>query len=372
MSGGPSDSLTPEEQAYLDRLERQVREEERRVAPGAEQDDRLRELEEMRRKFRPKRGLYESRRHVRDATGQQGAPDPPPSNAGGGAKGSYQRDPRYKEFYDRLRREKERRSSYDEDLKPMTLDQLDQDAWNGNAAPPQPAPAAVPPPPARATRPESATPSTAPSGLQPGTIVQFDDNSVAIFKDSVSGKDYALFYFLEPNLSLAPRGIFLEQYGMTTIGQVPAEMLAQMVQSRRWDRDAVIFHLARFEHAAAIRAVITGSAPPAPPDASLGAERESPSATARAYTVPAEPPSPATPRDPLERGRVIRINVGGREWESVFWTSDEIGPIVAHDTNREWALMHLDLSRFKDAIEYGEVLDQARLAEIADSLARKS
>jgi hypothetical protein len=87
--------------------------------------------------------------------------------------------------------------------------------------------------------------------------------------------------------------------------------------------------------------------------------------------LPPPPPVPAVPRDPLERGRVIKINVGGRMWESVYWTSDEIGPIVAHDTNRQWALMHLDLSRFRDAIEYGEVLNARRLDEIGKSLAHQ-
>ena len=72
----------------------------------------------------------------------------------------------------------------------------------------------------------------------------------------------------------------------------------------------------------------------------------------------------------LERGRQLRINVGGRMWESIYWTSDEIGPIVAHNTNREWALMHLDLARFKDAIEYGDVLPEADLRAIAESVAR--
>jgi hypothetical protein len=67
---------------------------------------------------------------------------------------------------------------------------------------------------------------------------------------------------------------------------------------------------------------------------------------------------------------MLKLNVGGRIWESVYWTSDEIGPIVAHDTNREWALMHLDLSRFGDAIEYGELLNATRLAEIGKSLSR--
>jgi hypothetical protein len=58
-------------------------------------------------------------------------------------------------------------------------------------------------------------------------------------------------------------------------------------------------------------------------------------------------------------------------WEAVYWTSDELGPILAHDTNREWSLIHMDLSRFKDAIEYGELLSEEELEEIEQSLARQ-
>ena len=56
-------------------------------------------------------------------------------------------------------------------------------------------------------------------------------------------------------------------------------------------------------------------------------------------------------------------------WESVYWTTDEIGPIVAHNTNRDWSLMHLSLARFKDSLEYGELLAPEKLSEIEQSLA---
>jgi hypothetical protein len=329
---------------------------------------------------------------------------------------SYQEDPRYREFYDRLRKTRKEETSYDSEVKPLTLEQLEQQGWDGAMHGPA-SDGSVPPlytPPVLASQ-RGRTPSSpldqAPgaevavgnSSIMPGAIVQLDDGSVAIYRDAVSGKDYALFYFLESDGTLAPRGIFLEQYGMTQIGSVPPALLEQLCTARVWDRDVIVFHLKRLEYAIAIRHVLSGVtkapasapmledqkavAPPpavrrtaptvskAPPTESVApvepVQVEPAQTRPEARQEPTTAPIPAPPpRNPLERGRMLKLNVGGRIWESVYWTSDEIGPIVAHDTNREWALMHLDLSRFGDAIEYGELLNATRLAEIGKSLSR--
>ena len=237
--------------------------------------------------------------------------------------------------------------------------------------------------------------------LLPGTIMRFDDGSVAIYKDAVSGKDYALFYFLEPDGRTAARGIFLEQYEQERIGMIPGNLFAEMIQSGSWEREAIVYYLDSFENAAYIpRIQRSGTAPPVTerrerreyrePRRARPEPQEAPPPPRRArapepepeYEAEAEPePEPVRPpplaapklppRSPLERGRVIRINVAGRIWECVYWTRDEIGPIVAHVTNVDWTLMHLDLSRFGDSVQYGEILDGSRLAEIEASLSRQ-
>ncbi len=304
-------------------------------------EERRAEYDKIEGNFKPATSLYERRK----PRGGGGFTPDPPSNPDSP---SPRDDPRYRSFYQ------------------------GRDQRAGSSAP-----AATPTAPAQA--------HTTSIEVAPGAIVQFDDNSLAIFKDAVSGKDYALFYFLEPDMTLAPRGIFLEQYEMTVIGNLPAAVMAEMTNARHWDRDQIIFHLAKFEYAQAIRQLLLGNAGQGP-SATAGAPpqpkslQHQPAPAASHPSGASSTPPAGLPQqtqfqtgdaaDMLERGRQLRINVGGRMWESIYWTSDEIGPIVAHNTNREWALMHLDLARFKDAIEYGSVLPEADLRAIAESVAR--
>lgn len=343
---------------------------------------------------------------------------------------SYQSDPRYREFYERLRqsqREKQK-TNYDEPPEFSSLEELERTGWDGTPRPWEQQRRSAPSR-GKATGTDRPSPrQVAPSppagaeDLVPGTIMRFDDGSIAIYKDAVSGKDYALFYFLEPGGALVPQGIFLEQYDRQRLGQLPADLFEAMIRSRHWDRDAVIYYLDRFEYAGFVRA-LAGSAPlrgpgeePPPmhvrraPAAGAGGRRasEAPGVSAQppqsdepkleAGQEPVVPkgsvdetegedsgweprgdvrapevlPPPTPPKTLLERGRVLRISVGpGKVWEAVYWTSDEMGPIVAHNTNREWSLMHLDLSRFKDALEYGELLSEEKLDEIEQSLIRQ-
>jgi hypothetical protein len=69
-----------------------------------------------------------------------------------------------------------------------------------------------------------------------------------------------------------------------------------------------------------------------------------------------------------ERGQALRINVAGRVWEAVYWAKDEMGHVVAHCTNRKWALMHLDLNRFADSMELGEIKAPEEIEEIQRQL----
>jgi hypothetical protein len=335
-------AISADEQRFLEGFEKMVKESKPEVDAATElRQERRADYDKIEGNFKPATSLYDRRK---PRTGGGFTPDPP-SNPNST---SPRDDPRYRSFYQ------------------------GRDQRTGSSAP-----AATPTSPARAQANST--------DVAPGAIVQFDDNSIAIFKDAVSGKDYALFYFLEPDMTLAPRGIFLEQYEMSVIGNLSADAMGEMTSARQWDRDQIIFHLAKFEYAQAIRQLLLGNAGHGP-SAIAGAPPQPKSPQAQPAPATSQPPgSSSTPpagvpqqpqfqtgdsADMLERGRQLRINVGGRMWESIYWTSDEIGPIVAHNTNREWALMHLDLARFKDAIEYGSVLPEADLRAIAESVAR--
>lgn len=194
--------------------------------------------------------------------------------------------------------------------------------------------------------------------LKPGAILNFDDGSLAIFKDAVSGKDYALFYFLEPNFGLSPRGIFLEQYEYRCIGQMPLHLFEEMKSTNRWNRDVVVFHLYEWEFVQLIPqsgAVVSSQ---------VGRPATEPGIT-RPAAAPARVPDSQDARKILpERGQILKINVAGRVWEAVYWAKDEMGHVVAHSTNKNWALMHLDLTRFADSMELGELKSPAEIEEI--------
>lgn len=380
---------SPEEQLYLDSQRNKKASEIDFDDPAAvEAELRRLEYQRLQRDFRPSHPLYAR------PQGDVSSMSEPKKPSG---KGSYQNDPRYRDFYSRLKQANTRPTThYDEEVQPMSLEELDEQAWDGKVHPPTPpvqSPASklnsVSPltqqpqqrPQPQMRRPAPPVTAPAPSAHagsdMTGSIMRFDDDSIGIYKDAVSGKDYALFYFLEPNGALAPRGIFLEQYEFQRIGHLPEQVFENMRRAGTWERDAIIFHLDKFDYAGYIRRLEnrTPLAPEARPQRSAPMPEAQPRMAEQPRpeprrVEPTPPPESPPPRDPLERGRVIRINVGGKVWEAVYWTKDEIGAIVAHDTNREWSLMHLDLTRFKDSLEYGDLLAPEKLSDIEKSLAR--
>ncbi len=411
------DELPPNLRAEVEELRKRCDANDVLLDPAAVEKVRSRlEFELIQRKYRPRVPLYgmggeRTRSMTKDPHNRKTPPESKTPNSERPRR-SYQEDPRYRAFYERLKKEQQQtKPDYDEPPEFTTLDELEQTGWDGTPRPWEPPRIKSPTPiPREVPMPQPATDPLAPTNdLLPGTIFRFDDGSIAIYKDAVSGKDYALLYFLQPDGTLQPQGIFLDQYERMRLGAIPPDLFEAMIRMRRWDRDAVIYHLDRFEYAGYVRALAnsaqyaatrnahTTQRVPHPPSSPQPVVEPEPEVrprprVARAITPPPEsplapvepaeaevkalapepepPPPPPPPRDPLERGRVIRINVGGKVWEAVYWTSDEIGPIVAHDTNREWSLMHLDLSRFRDAIEYGELLSEEELEEIERSLAR--
>ncbi|MGI8906663.1 MAG: hypothetical protein ACR2IE_09260 [Candidatus Sumerlaeaceae bacterium] len=368
------DQMTPAERAYLEKLESGLKAQPNYDDPEeVEAEIRRRERERIAKNFKPRAPLY------RPAEGRETQDLKPRRDD----KQSYQDDPRYREYYERLRKTREASgdAGADDDLQPMTMDELEKrgyDAVASSKGPKGRRPITQVTTNIQPGRTAPGPPSKSSADYVSGTILRLDDGSVAIYKDAVSGKDYALLYFLEPDGTVAPRGIFLQQYDSQHIGHLPEPLFAQMRESGSWDRDAVIFHLERYEFASVVRQVAShqeGRMPGRTSGAAISeAHPSEPSLAAETADTPADievAPEPAKPRDMLERGRVLRINVGGKVWESVYWASDEMGPIVAHDTHKEWSLMHLDLGRFKDSVEYGELMTGNQLQEIETSLLRQ-
>lgn len=210
-----------------------------------------------------------------------------------------------------------------------------------------------------------------------GTVLHFEDGSVGILKGTAKGKDYELVYILAGDGSLKPQGIHLSSYDTRPIGRLAPTYLAQVTTRLRWDRDLIVFHLIDFEDRLLIPNLSAPSVSGETPRPSSGAV---PRITVQPAGAPAAPPSAPAPipqsatMDALVRGRKVSIRFGksGQAWEAIYWGRDELGTVFVHRTNDDWALMHLDLGRFKDAVTVGSVVEPEISREIEESLARQS
>ena len=310
VAGFPAEGLSVEEQTYLEDLQRQVQANIGSDESSAtEAEFRRRERERISREYSPANPLYQAPEGESHSVVKPKKPE-------GDKGGSYQKDPRYREFYERLKKQAPQRqpSVYDEEVHPMSLEELNDQAWQPGSkataeirfssasigrtpqAPPkkpvQQQPAPMPPVPHKGTpSPKFVTPVTS-TELGPGMIVHFDDDSIAIYKDAVSGKDYALFYFLEPNGTLSPRGIFIEQYDFKRIGQVSPDLFEQMRAKQTWERDVVVYHLDKFEFSAFIRKLENRTPYPSDAPRSAVQQQRSPTPLERRRPAAERPTTP--------------------------------------------------------------------------------
>lgn len=180
-----------------------------------------------------------------------------------------------------------------------------------------------------------------------GTILYFEDKSIGIYKDRRTDREYEVIYLLLPDGRVLAQGIALSNYEVKVIGTLPTEFMLRIQRRQRWDRDEVVYHLESFDYCRLIPHPTTQDIEVSTP---RPARREE---------------EPKT----LVAGRRFSINFGNQEWHAVFWGEDELGPVVAHNTHDRWAVMHLDLNRFRDSLVLGEMIDEALKQEIRGDLA---
>lgn len=344
---GNDPSLQDDDQAFLSQIEDNIR------SKGNEQLDAKLEAEhraqEMERIRRASANIPVPGRTTPAAPTKPTAPTPEKKS------NPLENDPRYREYFERLRRQKGEKTP-----------------TPAAGTPNQPTPGATPTP-------------AASQKVGPGSIVCFDDKSIGIYKDAVSGRDYALFYFLNPDGTTTPEGVFLQCYQARVIGSLPEEHFAQLRDADHWNRDMIVFHLTKFDHVKDLdqlalhqerkpsatkprNPTIQETPQPAPAQASQPHDESTPSSK----SAPPAPTSPAKEQDGLVKGRRFQIKFSGKKWEAVYWTSEGENSIVAHSTHGTWSLMRLDLSRFKDSLELLDVVDSETLEAIAEQAAAES
>lgn len=190
-----------------------------------------------------------------------------------------------------------------------------------------------------------------------GTILRLEDNSIAVFKDAKPDKEYEVIYLLRLDGSVKAQGVALYTYDVKAIGRLPPEFMLRLQRNKHWERDAIIYHLDSFDYCSMV---------PQPDD-----RAKDPMATSHLSGVFRKVIQQKEQEGKkLVRGRELRINFGPqKEWVAVYWGEDELGPVVAHLTGDTWALMHLDLKRFKESLEWGDVVDDAMLDKISADIA---
>ncbi len=215
----------------------------------------------------------------------------------------------------------------------------------------------IAPSPPPSSPPVESHPAPPASPVQPGAIVKLDDGTVGIFEQEIPDKEYDIVLMVNADGTLEPKGVSLYAYQWQQIGSVPGDLLAQMIRRMRWERDALLYHLDRYEYA---KLIPNQKAP------SQKSEQVPPVTKASRTNSPVE--SAGEPG--LQRGRVISITTGDKTWDAVYWGSNNMGAIVAHNTHKTWSLMHLDLKRFKGSLKYGKLIDSETIRKIEEELTK--
>jgi len=181
-----------------------------------------------------------------------------------------------------------------------------------------------------------------------GTILRFEDHSLGVFKDAKKDKDYEVVYLLLADGTVRPQGMELGSYDVKVLGKLPPEFVHRFQRRLTWKRDEVVYHLEHFDYCEMI--------PEPDPDADVPDEVDADKVASNGTE--------------LERGRCLTLSFGPQQsWNAVYWGEDDLGPLVAHKTAENWALMHLDLGRFTDTMEVGEMADEKLMDEIEGDLA---
>lgn len=201
-------------------------------------------------------------------------------------------------------------------------------------------------------------------GFLPGTILVLEDGTLAVYREYVPAKEYDLVYQLNENGRAVPQGLPLHNYDVEPIGRVSLLVLDRLSRENRWDRDMIVFHLLQYKDVAHVpRMMEAGSR-------GAGSSTIVPKLSEADLNPTATPPLPEE-RPQMTRGRRMTIDFGpGRTWEAVYWGKDELGHVVAHHTHERWALMHLDLNRFKESVTWGDILAPDALAKMEKDFAQ--
>lgn len=210
---------------------------------------------------------------------------------------------------------------------------------------------------------------------QKGTILVLDEEELAIYRRPVAGKPYDMVYSLMGDGGVKIEAVDLPKHEVTELGQLSAESLKILQNEMRWSKPLIAPHC--HDPADADRL----------PDPENGDEEAYPPPAATSTNPPVNKPnngsSPSIEqfvrhesatrvekpgkqgKTRIGRGQHIKIQIGGKSWEAVYWGKDQTGTVVAHKTHAHWVLMHLDLGRYKDSLVVVSGRNESLIEEIS-------
>ena len=220
----------------------------------------------------------------------------------------------------------------------------------------------------------SHSPSAQEGPHSPGAILLIQGHSLVIYKQAMADKGYHLVYLLAPAGKVKLQGVALDNVPLEELGCLGEAQFEQLQRLQQWSRDVLVFHFYRYEDVDRIPASL-GQGASLPPVHPSPAQDSSAPAHSRqggnGYHAPAAPPPPPEPPAgpaPLRRGQRLRIQMGPKSWDAVYWGHDDEGHVVAHLTYNTWSLMHLDLERFGSSMSVDPHPDPALTAKIEAGL----
>ncbi len=224
--------------------------------------------------------------------------------------------------------------------------------------------------------------------LIPGTILVLEDGNVAVFKERKQSRDYDIVYLLRADGTAEAKGVPLFSYEIEPIGRLSSGCLQTLATENRWDRDMMVFHLLKFKDRRFIPTIQErASTDLAPREETFtqwavkklneqdvievpGSDEDLDDVTEAPAASQTPEPQPEPEEKKLARGRKFTVAFGpNQKWEAVYWGKDELGHVVAHHTHEKWSLMHLDLDRFKDSIEFHGMADVDLIRQMENDFA---
>ena len=215
-----------------------------------------------------------------------------------------------------------------------------------------------------------------------GAILCLDGEELFVYRRPVAGETYDMAYSLLATGEVKIESVQLGERKVEVLGQLSSADLKNLQEEMHWSHGLIAGNCecpeAR-ERIPSPGASITRARPsPRSRSAPTRPQRRAPNGESMAMVnglmaqegaarVVDDSKLPQT-KVSIRRGQMVTLQINGQKWEAVYWGKDKKGTVVAHRTHNHWALMHLDLARYKNSISVSGEPDECLMDQITAEL----